>query len=166
LPESSNNRSLKSSRRWNSAIKNLSALESGDIRSPSPDFEHGQKPNPSIDPAGSNHLFSRIRSKWPDSPESGQNGWDLIGSRVVRLEFGHFGRIRPNLLTESCNGNQTLPDSGDSHHTLIFAFHNFFVRAKRRKIFSRKLIFLKIILPKIFYDGNHLTSNQTEHKSN
>jgi hypothetical protein len=36
---------------------------------------------------------------------------------------------------------------------LIFAFRNFFVPTKYQKIFLRKsFFFLKIILPKIFYD--------------
>jgi hypothetical protein len=45
--------------------------------------------------------------------------------------------------SESGNGDWTLPDSGGICQTLIFAFCNFFVRAKHRKIFSRKSFFLK-----------------------
>jgi hypothetical protein len=41
---------------------------------------------------------------------------------------------------ESDNGNQMLPDSGDN---CIFPFRNFFVRTKRRKIFSKKIIFFE-----------------------
>jgi len=67
---------------------------------------------------------------------------------------------------ESGNGDRTLPDSGDNYQTLIFAFRNFFVRTKHRKIFSRKSFFLKMISSKSFYDGNHFTSKQTEHKMN
>jgi hypothetical protein len=86
---------------------------------------------------------------------------DLIGFGGVWQESGHFGRIRPNMFPESSDdGGRTLPDSSDGS---IFAFRDFFVRTKRRKIFSRKLYFLKMISSKIFYDENHFTSKQTEH---
>jgi hypothetical protein len=65
---------------------------------------------------------------------------------------------------ESDNGDWTLPDSGGICQTLISEFCNFFVRAKHRKIFSRKSFFLKMISSKLFYEGNHFTSKQTEHK--
>jgi hypothetical protein len=64
---------------------------------------------------------------------------------------------------ESGNDDQTLPDSSGICQTLIFGFCNFFVRAKHRKIFSKKLFFLKIISSKLFYDENHFTSKQAEH---
>jgi hypothetical protein len=62
---------------------------------------------------------------------------------------------------ESGNGNRMLPDSGDS---CLFALRNFFVQAKYWKVFSRKSFFLKLISSKIFYNRNHFTSKQTEHK--
>jgi hypothetical protein len=72
----------------------------------------------------------------------------------------HAGSDRDS--KESGNGDRTLPDSDDS---CIFSFCNFFVRTKRRKIFSKKYFFLKIISSKIFYDGNYFTLKQTEHQS-
>jgi hypothetical protein len=67
--------------------------------------------------------------------------------------------------SKSGNSDRTLPDSGGCCQILIFAFRNFFVRAKCRKIFSRKsFFFLKMISPKIFYGENHFTSKQTKHK--
>jgi hypothetical protein len=65
---------------------------------------------------------------------------------------------------ESNNCDRMLPDSSGICQTLIFAFCNFFVRAKHQKIFSRNSFFLKMISSKLFYDGNHFTSKQTEHK--
>jgi hypothetical protein len=76
---------------------------------------------------------------------------DLAKTVGIQPDLDGSGRVRP----ESGNSDRTLPDSGSICQTLIFAFCNFFVRAKRRKIF-----FLKMILPKIFYDENHFTSKQ------
>jgi hypothetical protein len=60
-------------------------------------------------------------------------------------------------LPESSNGDWTLPDSGDN---CIFTFR---ANQTPKNIFE-KIIFLKLILLKIFYDGNHFTSKQTKHK--
>jgi hypothetical protein len=61
-------------------------------------------------------------------------------------------------LLESDNGDWTLPDSGGN---CIFAFRNFFVQSKHRKIFLEKSFFIKMIFSKIFYDENHFTLKQT-----
>jgi hypothetical protein len=93
---------------------------------------------------------------------------DLATMAGIRPDLAKMAGIRPDLtgsggvLTESGNGDWMLPDSGDS---CIFTSRNFFVRTKRRKMFSRKLFFLKMISSKIFYDENHFTSKQTVHKS-
>jgi hypothetical protein len=70
----------------------------------------------------------------------------------IRSDLTGFGGVRQES-GQTCspkfgNGDRTLPDSGDSY---IFTFRNFFVRAKRRKIFSKKSFFLKIISSKIFF---------------
>jgi hypothetical protein len=62
---------------------------------------------------------------------------------------------------ESGNGDRTLPDSGGN---CFFVFCNFFVRAKRLKIFLRKSFFFKMISSKIFYYENYFISKQTDHK--
>jgi hypothetical protein len=57
-------------------------------------------------------------------------------------KFGYFGRIRPNMFAiirqRPSNSYRTLQDSDDS---CIFAFRDFFVRTKCRKIFLKKLFF-------------------------
>lgn len=93
---------------------------------------------------------------------SGQNGRDPAGSGWVRPltrpDLAKTAGIRPDpedsglnpailagsgqtFSPKSGNGDRTLPDSGDNYQTLIFAFRNFFVRTKHRKIFSKKIIF-------------------------
>jgi hypothetical protein len=71
-------------------------------------------------------------------PDSGQYSRSPVG-------FGHTGRVRPDsgefgqnpaMATGRC---PILVAGADS----IFRRRNFFVRVKRRKIFSKKLIFLK-----------------------
>jgi hypothetical protein len=125
-------------------------------------------PPPSLD-AGE----SDSDRNWPEFghgqklTRSGQNGRDPTGFGWIWPlilpdldEFGHgSGRIWPKwpgsgrnlaILAESgqtCspkfdNGDRTLPDSSDS---CIFTFRNFFVQTKRRKIFSKKIFFLKMI---------------------
>jgi hypothetical protein len=77
-----------------------------------------------------------------DSGQSGQNGQDPAG----------YDRIRPLIQPDPVKiSRRMLPDSGDICETLIFAFLNFFVRTKHRKIFSRKSFFLKMISSKSFY---------------
>jgi hypothetical protein len=56
-----------------------------------------------------------------------------------------------------------LPDSGNICQTLIFAFCNFFRASQTPKNIFEKIIFLKIISSKLFYDENHFMSKQTEH---
>jgi hypothetical protein len=77
-----------------------------------------------------------------------ESGWNPIMVRS-RPNLAKMAGIRPDLIgsgriwpkwPESDNGNRTLPDSDNS---CIFTFHNFFMRTKRRKIFSRKLFFSK-----------------------
>jgi hypothetical protein len=84
-------------------------------------------------------------------PESGtgrpNSGWNIAGFWPSRPDLAKTAMIRQ----ESGNGDRTLPDSGDNCQTLIFAFRNFFVRTKHRKIFSRKSFFLKMISSKSFY---------------
>jgi len=81
------------------------------------------------------------------APESGHRRTkfrpNLAGSGRFRLLAG----FRSIFL----NGDRTFSDSGDICQTLIFAFRNFFVRTKHRKIFSRKSFFLKMISSKSFY---------------
>lgn len=81
---------------------------------------------------------------------------DLAKMAGIRLNLIGSGGV----LLESGNDDRTLPDSGNN---CIFTFRNFFVRTKRRKIFSRKFFFLKMISLKIFYNENYFTSKQTEH---
>jgi len=141
LPEFGNARSLESKRHWN--------LATSDRQNPATSGHRHQMPTDQIpaetgrNPAGSDRIRPLIR------PDLAQMAWirpDLTRSKGVR--------------TESGNGDRTLLDSGDSCN---ITSRNFFVRTKRRKIFSRKLFFLKMISSKIFYDGNHFTSKQTEH---
>jgi hypothetical protein len=75
---------------------------------------------------------SRIRRSRPNMAKMAWIRPDLTGSRGVRPESCQ------TCSPESGNGDWTLPDSGGS---CIFAFHNLFVQAKRRKIFSKKLFF-------------------------
>jgi hypothetical protein len=83
---------------------------------------------------------------------SGQNGRDLARYDMIRpliLSDPEASGWNPAILARSCqtfsseSGNcyRTLSDSSDICQTLIFAFCNFFVRAKHRKIFSKKIIF-------------------------
>jgi hypothetical protein len=65
-----------------------------------------------------------VRS-WSNLAKSGQNGKDPAGSGRNPAILAESGQT---CSPESGNGNQTLTDSGDS---CIFAFRNFFVRAKR-----------------------------------
>jgi hypothetical protein len=103
---------------------------------------------------------------WPDPDTdpagSGQNGRDPAGydriRTLIRLDLTKMTGIRPDMTgsgywsgriwpgTEvSCrnpailagSGPTCSPDSGDGD-ICIFTFRNFFVRTKRRKIFSRK----------------------------
>jgi len=106
------------------------------------------------DPATDLAKTAKIR---PDLDGFGQNGWDLAGSGRVRLDSGQTYSL------EFDNRDRSLPDSGGICETLIFACRNFFMRAKRRKIFSKKSFFFKMISLKIFYDRNHFTSKQTEY---
>jgi hypothetical protein len=104
--------------------------------------------------------------------ESGENGRDSatdpIGSvrngrdpaRSVRIWRSPAG-IRPNMLAGI---RQRRPYVARFLQQLYFCLSNFFMHTKRRKKISRKLFFLKMISSKIFYDGNHFTSKQTEHK--
>jgi hypothetical protein len=66
----------------------------------------------------------------------------LAGSNRIKMITAGIRSFWPDPANtcspESGNGNQTLPDSCDSY---IFAFRNFFLRAKRWKIFSRKSFF-------------------------
>jgi hypothetical protein len=91
--------------------------------------------------------------------------WPEFGHGQSRLDLAKIAGIRPNgrdpvgydwiqrsppesvqtCSPESSNGDRTLPDSGKS---CIFPIRNFFVRTKHRKIFSRKLFFLKMISSK------------------
>jgi hypothetical protein len=87
------------------------------------------------DPPGSGRIRPLIR---PDPEDSGLNPAILAGSGQT-------------FSPESGNGDQTLPNSGNNYQTFIFAFRNFFVRTKHRKIFSRKSFFLKMISSKSFY---------------
>jgi hypothetical protein len=79
--------------RQHPAIKILPALESGDIRPPSPDAgrqDSGRNPSKvksRSDLAGFGWIWPLIRP-------------DLIGSGGVRQKSGNFGRIRPNMLAE------------------------------------------------------------------
>jgi hypothetical protein len=101
-------------------------------------------------------------------PNSGQVGRDPAGYDLIRPDqevSGHYGWIQSNFLAGI---RRRLPDvAGFRQHlpNSDFAFCNFFVQAKHRKIFFEKIIFLKIISSKLFYDGNHFTSKQTEHKT-
>jgi hypothetical protein len=99
-----------------------------------------------------------------DSAESNQNGQDPAGYDMIRSDLTGSGGVLSEsgqiCWPKSSNGDRILPDSSDS---CIFSFRNFFVRPKRRKIFSRKLFFLKLISSKIFNDENHFTLKQTEH---
>jgi hypothetical protein len=99
-----------------------------------------------LDPAGSGRI-------WPKRP----------GSRRFRLDLAKMAGSGQTFLPESDNGDRTLLDSGDICQTLIFAFRNFFVPTKHRKIFSRKS--LKMISSKSFYDRNYFTLKQTEYKN-
>jgi len=77
----------------------------------------------------------------------GQNGRNPAGSYRIWRNTTILAGFGQTCSPESDNGDRTLPDSG-----------------RCLKIFSRKLFFLKMISSKIFYDGNHFTSKQTEHK--
>jgi hypothetical protein len=79
----------------------------------------------------SDNIRSPVSCRPPDSGRNiaefrqalagfGQNGQDLDGSGQT-------------FSPESGSGNRTLPDSGSICQTLIFAFCNFFVRAKHKK---------------------------------
>jgi hypothetical protein len=91
---------------------------------------------------------------WTDPAEFGQNGRDPPGYDRIRKSLAG---IRPNLLAGIRQWRPDVPDFGGIYHTLIFAFRNFFVQAKRRKIFSRKSFFKKndfdenILRQKSFY---------------
>jgi len=101
-------------------------------------------------PVGSGWIRVLIR---PDLEDSGLNPAVLAGSgQTFSLESG--------------NGDWTLPDSGDNYQTLIFSFRNFFVRTKHRKIFSRKLFFLKMISLKSFYVETNEVLPQTFSSTN
>jgi hypothetical protein len=88
----------------------------------------------------------------------------LAKTAKIRLESSILVGSGQTCLLESSNGDRTLSNSGGICQTLIFAFRNFFVRAKRWNIFLKKSFFLKMISPKIFYNVNHFTSKQAKHK--
>lgn len=75
---------------------------------------------------------------WPKWLGSGQNGRDPVRSDWIRRNPAILPGSSQTYEPKSGNGDRMLPNSGDS---CIFAFQNFFVRAKRQKIFSRKLFF-------------------------
>jgi hypothetical protein len=94
-----------------------------------------------------------VRS-WPDLAKMA-NRLDRAKMVDIYADLDESGGVRPDLTgsRQTCSlesGNGGLPDSTASCWTLIFAFRNFFIRAKRHKIFLRKSFFLKI-----FYDVNH-----------
>jgi len=128
--------------------------------------------------------LSEIKPSRPGSsriwPESGQAGRVPAGSGQNQAKQARFRPESANL----AGFRPLLPKSSSSksgHHCLNLARRNiatatgrcqiqflaigeFCVRAKRRKIFSEKLFFWKIISSEIFYDEHHFTSKQMKHK--
>jgi len=92
---------------------------------------------------------------------------DLDGSSRIWPKWqgsGGVWQFWPDPAKRVCWNPATSTERCRIPATVAFSpFCNFFVRTKRQKIFSRKLLFLKMISSKIFYDGNYFTSKQTEH---
>jgi hypothetical protein len=78
-------------------------------------------------------------AKWPGS---GQNDRDPAGYDKIRpLIWPDPEESGQTYLSESGNGDRTLPDSGSICQTLFFAFRNFFYASQTLKNIFEKIIF-------------------------